>query len=309
LPNGSIPAQSDTWEEFEPKVSLTWGATEDLTIFGSWGVGFKSGGFNNQGSQATVDLFINDLIASQTGSTQARVGIQDRYEKETSSAFELGFKSSLADGRVQLEAAVFDNTVDDMQFFEFLVGPFGLLRIVENIDEVELQGFEIGMQAKVTDNFTLGLAYAATDSEITANTVRADTVGNDAPYTPDFTANVNLELDLPLSGDRNFVAGAYWSFVGDTWFHVVQAQQRTTLFDVFFPGLGTADYSLTKRDAYDTLNLRLGIEADNWSVTVFGNNITDEEYLEEVIPAPEFGGSFIHPGTQARYGVEASYRF
>ena len=308
-PDGSIPPQSDTWEEFEPKVSVTWDATDDLTIFGSWGVGFKSGGFNNQGAQATVDLFINNLIAFVTGSTQPPVGIRDRYEKETSSALELGFKSTLADGRVQLEAAVFDNTVDDMQFFEFLVGPFGLLRIVENIDEVELSGFEIGVQARLTDNGQLGLGYAATDSEINANTPRPDTVGNDAPYTPEFTANVNLELDVPMAGDRSFVAGAYWSFVGDTWFHVIQAQQRVTLFDVFFPGLGTADYSLTKRSSYDTLNLRLGVEAENWSVTLFGNNVTDEEYLEEVIPAPEFGGSFIHPGSLARWGVEASYRF
>ena len=120
---------------------MTWDASDDLTIFGSWGVGFKSGGFNNQGAQATVDLFINDLIQFVAGSNQPRVGIRDRYEKETSSAFELGFKSTLADGRVQLEAAVFDNTVDDMQFFEFLVGPFGLLRIVENIDEGGAAGF------------------------------------------------------------------------------------------------------------------------------------------------------------------------
>ena len=39
------------------------------------------------------------------------------------------------------------------------------------------------------------------------------------------------------------------------------------------------------------------------------NNITDEAYLEEVITAPEFGGSFIHPGTLQRWGLEGTIRF
>ena len=40
-------------------------------------------------------------------------------------------------------------------------------------------------------------------------------------------------------------------------------------------------------------------------------NVTDEDYLEEVIPAPEFGGSFIHPGTsyERTAGVEVIYSF
>jgi iron complex outermembrane receptor protein len=42
---------------------------------------------------------------------------------------------------------------------------------------------------------------------------------------------------------------------------------------------------------------------------LFGTNITDEDYLEEVIPAPEFGGSFIHVGTKDRWGLEFTYRF
>ena len=39
------------------------------------------------------------------------------------------------------------------------------------------------------------------------------------------------------------------------------------------------------------------------------NNAFDEQYLQEVIPAPEFGGSFIHPGTERRVGVEATLKF
>ena len=54
--------------------------------------------------------------------------------------------------------------------------------------------------------------------------------------------------------------------------------------------------------------MRIGLEADNWTVTAWGRNITDEEYLQEIIPAPEFGGSFNHPSGQRAYGVDFSYR-
>ena len=55
--------------------------------------------------------------------------------------------------------------------------------------------------------------------------------------------------------------------------------------------------------------LRIGFEADNWALTAWGRNITDERYLEEVIPAPEFGGSFLHQARGAAYGVDLKYSF
>ena len=109
----------------------------------------KSGGFNNQGSAATIDAFINCPLAigSFAGETLGgvtcglglitdenaglpEVNISDQFEKETSSAFELGVRSNFLDGRLDIEGAYYHTDVDDMQFFEFFVGTFGLLRVV-----------------------------------------------------------------------------------------------------------------------------------------------------------------------------------
>ena len=81
------------------------------------------------------------------------------------------------------------------------------------------------------------------------------------------------------------------------------------MFNAFFPGLGIGDYSLTRRDAYETVDLRVGLQDERWSVTLFAENLTDEKYLEENITAPEFGGSFIHPGSLRRAGIELGVRF
>jgi iron complex outermembrane receptor protein len=349
-PDGSIPSQSASFDELQPKVSLTWDITDSTTAYTSWGVGFKSGGFNNSGSQATIDTFFNCALGIGSffgqpfggnpscgdyvfppafgippftidNSQFNEVIISDRFEKETSSAFEVGIRSRVLDGRLRLEAAYYHTDVDDMQFFEFFVGSFGLLRVVGNVDEVTIDGFEVSADWQVADWLSLYVGGNWLDSEIDKNTSRPDTVGNESPYTAEYTANAGGRVVFPIGGGgMDFFASVDWSFVGDTWFHIVQANQRPTVFgpvaaitlglpgDVA-AGLSVASWDRAQRGSYNTGNVRIGLETDRWTITAFANNVTDEEYLEEVITAPEFGGSFIHPGTLQRLGVEGTIRF
>lgn len=322
-PNGVIPDQEETFKQVQPKLSLTWDALDNTTLFGSWGVGFKAGGFNNSGSAATVNIFNNNLISTVTGTDfAAQIGsdlpiINDDYDKETSSAFEAGFKTSVLDGRVKLTGAAYYTDVTDMQFFEFFVGGFGLLRVVSNIDEVEIFGAEFGAEAAVTDNINLYLGANVTDSEIKENSSRPDTVGNKSPYTPDYTVNFGGDITLPITENLEFLVRADAQLIGPTWFHTVQGGDTATIFNPLFElgfgagagGLGTGNFVNSQRDEYLTLDMRAGIQTESWSLMAFAQNLTDESILEEVIPAPEFGGSFLAPGAQRRFGVEAAYRF
>jgi iron complex outermembrane receptor protein len=74
-------------------------------------------------------------------------------------------------------------------------------------------------------------------------------------------------------------------------------------------GFGTSEYSRTERDDYFTVNLRAGISGEQWSIVAWSQNATDEDYLEEVIPAPEFGGSFNHPNPGRISGVDFTWNF
>lgn len=302
-PSGVIPDRQRDFSQVQPKVSLTWEASDVLTLYANAGIGFKSGGFNNSGSAATVDLFINSI----TGNT---VSISDEFEKEVSEAIELGFKSNLAGGRLQLEGAIYNTDVEDMQFFEFFVGGFGLLRVVNSIDEVNIRGFELAATGRVTDWLRLIGGYSRVDSEIDRNDSRPTTVGNSSPYTPDYTATVGAELEFPMANGWQWQAGAYWNLVGPTWFHTIQNDTNQTLFAALFgPQLGLADYSRMQRDDYQTIDARFALVGGHWSVALIGKNVTDEKWLQEVIVAPEFGGSFIHPGSERRWGAEVGYRF
>ncbi len=64
-----------------------------------------------------------------------------------------------------------------------------------------------------------------------------------------------------------------------------------------------------KRDPYSAINLRLTLQGEAWGVTAWGRNVADEDYLAEIIPAPEFGGSFIHDAPGDSYGLDVTFRF
>jgi iron complex outermembrane receptor protein len=308
---GPLQEKSDRWSQVQPKVTLSYRPNPATNIYANWGIGFKSGGFNNQGSAAIVRQNFVDFIGAQ-------VSIRDDYDKETSNAVEAGVKGSLLGGRVSYDVAGYFTNVTDMQFFEFFVGGFGLLRVVSNIDKVRLYGGEVNLSAQVRDGWTVFGSANVTESEIRANSSRPDTVGNKSPYTADYTVNLGTQLRQPL-GTRG-LAGLLrfdWRLTGPTWFHTVQDQEKPTLFSGLLPGsalglpafVGNANYSIARRDAFGIIALRAGIETDRWSLVGFAENLTDRRFVAEVIPAIEFGGSFISPGARRLVGVEGSLRF
>ncbi len=308
FPNG-IPDRKASFSEWQPKISWRWAATDNANIYASWGRGFRSGGFNSIGSQATIDFWYNAGFGGPGELVDSNLTINDEYDKEVTDSWEIGAKTMWADNSFRLNGAFFSTTIDDNQFFEFFAGPFGLMRVVTTIDKVKISGFEADFDWAVTENFRLYGGLGLLDSEIKENINRPLSVGNDVPQSPDETYNLGGQLDLPISDNWHMMARLDWQYVGKMWFHTLQGEAVPTIWQVFFgPGL-TSDMSKAQRDAYSTVNARLSFGNDNWIFTLWGRNLTDEDYLQEVIPAPEFGGSFIHPSSLRAYGLEATYQF
>jgi iron complex outermembrane recepter protein len=309
--SGSIADKSASFKQVQPKVTLSYTPNGSTNIYANWGIGFKSGGFNNTGSSALVNANFN-IPAIGAGVT-----INDQFRKERSSAFEAGIKGSLFDNRVTFDVAGYYTRITDMQFFEFFVGSFGLLRVVSNIDKVEVKGVELNTTARIVDGWKIFGSVNLTDSEIKKNTSRPYTVGNKSPYTADYTINLGSQIDAPLNDGIDLVMRADYRITGPTWFHTVQDQTRATIFSQLLPisalalpgFVGNANYSVAKRNAFGVLNLRFGLEGENWNLTAFADNMLDRKYINEAIPAIEFGGSFISPGARRLIGIEAGYRF
>lgn len=315
-PNG-IPDRSRSFSQFQPKVTLSYELSDNVNSYASYGVGFRSGGFNSIGTQATLDFWFN---ASGTGTpgdaVDAQLLVSDEYDKEVTTNLELGLKSKFMDNKVTLNGAVFRTIVEDNQFFEFFAGPFGLLRAVTTIDELEIQGFEIDAAVQVTDTFKVFAGLGLLDSEIKENRNRPVTVGNKAPQSPDTTYTLGFSYEQPVSEDYWVTTRVDYQYTGETFFHTLQGEETPTIWDFFGtlgggvpPGPHSQNFTNATRDSFSTLNARIALEAEAWTLAIYGKNITDEQYLQEVIPAPEFGGSFIHPSALAEYGVEFTYSF
>ena len=288
-PNG-IPSQSKTFQAPEPRLSLRWSPRADLSLYATFAVGFKSGGFNPSGTQATVSN-----IAAETGSN-VRVG--DSYGKETSDAFEVGIKGSLLERRVSYQAAAYYTQVHEMQFNEFFSSGQGLLRVDSNINRVDLQGGEAAVQARALSWLDVVGGGDLTGSEILRNDSRPDTVGNKSPYTPSYTANVGFYAHEKLTERLTLLGRWDTNFTGPTWFHTVQRQSEPTIF-------GTSGYyGGAERQAFSTTNVRAGIAGPHFELIGFISNIFNRRYLAEVIPAPEFGGSFASQGPARLFGAE-----
>lgn len=310
-----IPNQSETFKQLQPKISLRYEITPDVNFYANWGIGFKSGGFNNQGSSAVIGAYYGNGVTP--GTIDAGVTINDVFRKEKSSAFEAGIKGELMDGRINFDLAGYYTQIDDMQFFEFFVGAFGLLRVVSNIDKVEVYGAELNLNVELMDGWNIFGAFNVTESEIKENASRPYTVGNKSPLTADYTINLGTQIEQPVTDTIDFVARADYRITGPTWFHTVQDDTVPTVFSGLLPisslmapsFVGDADYSITQRDTFGILNVRIGLDTDSWSITGFVENLTNEKYLNEVITAAEFGGSFISPGGRRRFGVELGYKF
>ena len=323
----SIPGRSKTFSQLQPKLSVNWKASDGIALFASYGVGFRSGGFNSSGSNATIEQNFGGLCTGPTqwdkigistfltvpecnanGSDRSLSNVRDDYEKEVSKAFEAGFKSTLLDGSLAINGAVYQTKIDDLQFFNFFAGPFGLLRVVTNAEEAEVKGIELDARWRLTDVITVFAGYGTADSEIKRYDGRPYTAGNKIPYAPEYTGNAGIDLKIPLGGsDWTMNARVNGTFIGETWFSTVQGNLVPNLFTYF--GFGQGEFAKQKRDALSTVDARVGFSNGTWGVTAWGRNITDENYLAEVIPAPEFGGSFIHDAPGSSWGVDFSYSF
>jgi iron complex outermembrane receptor protein len=245
-------------------------------VYASYGVGFRSGDFNSLGSEAVTEFWFNSGNPFGLGSVGAGLDVNDEYDKEVSQAFEIGLKGAYLDGRLKLNGAVFQTKVDDNQFFEFFAGPFGLLRVVTTIDELELRGAEMDFDFLITDGLSLYGGVGVTDGEIKENRNRPTTEGNEAPLAPEYTLNLGTQWQRPLGGALDLVIRVDYQRIGETWFHTVQDNQQPAIWTALLGFPVASDTSQTRRDPYDTLDLRVSLHGKQWTVTAWGRNVADD---------------------------------
>ena len=234
--------------------------------------------------------------------TASLTGVSDDYEKEVSKAFEAGFKAKLLDRRSSINGAIYHTEVDDMQYFNFFAGPFGLLRVVTNLDEVTIQGAEFDFRWLATDHVTILRRlrlHRRRDRPLRRPAVHR---GQRMPYVPEYTGNLGVELRFrwAAAGSSSSRASTAASSArpGST-------RCRTNSCRTCSPASASARASSRSRIATPTRSptCASALEGERWGVTAWGRNITDEDYLQEVISGAGIR-RLVHPrfaGRQLRH--------
>lgn len=250
---------SETFRNFSPKVSLVYLASDDMTLYANYGKGYKSGGFNPLGSRAA-------LVAAGAGAgvPESDIYVQDQFDEEVSDSFELGLKGKFFDKRLSVNLGVFHTVVEGAQQFEFF--PSAGLQTVTSIDEVELRGFDVDFTALLPNEWDLFGGFGYTDGEITEFVPNPEFEGNVAPGSVKTTATVGLSKAIQLDRGLSLTPRLEMTRYGSIWWDV-------------------ANTDGTERDPVTLVDARLTLaDETRWEIALWGKNLTDEEYYQEVVP-------------------------
>ena len=259
----------ETFSEFQPKVTARYLVADTASVYGSWGRGFRSGQFNQNGVGAA---------AAAAGIN----GIQDVLDEEVTETFEVGFKSNWG-GLIDFNGALYSTDVENAPYFVF-IGAVGA-QVLVPIEEVSIKGGEVELNANVGDNLDVYMGVSVSDSEVEEYSVNAAAVGNDAPYVPSNTFNAGFQYRRPITDNIGLFLRADYENRGRQFWDPENS---------------------TARSAIELLGLRAGFEDNDgvWSLIGSIANATDEEYNSEWV-----AGGFAHSAAPRQYKVDLRYNF
>ena len=228
-----------------PFAKISKELNEQLTVSLSSSLSQKPGGFS---------AYVDEINGTST--------FPISFNEERIWANELMINLLPANQRMGASIAVFWNEIDDFQF-EKPSGSFDYF--VDNAEKVEVKGLELNFFTQMGDHWLLQGAYGITDGEIKKHTGSStsgshDFSGKDIPSTPEQT--LNLSVTNQFSDALSWTAGL--SHVGKI--HYLDQTATETI-----------------NDSYTLWNASIAYSSSDWEVSVFGTNLSDEEYYSSLV--------------------------
>ena len=277
----------DDWNDVSLRVGLQHDLSEQATLYAQFSQGFRSGGFDSS-------------------------SCDDDFNQENVDAFELGFKTTLADGRIALRSSAFFYDYEDLQLAQIV----GLTLNVDNAAKSEVWGIELETEFYVTDRLQIAVNYSHLDAtyddyedcdtllfpgNCAAPVVAAglavfeDVSGNPLRRAPDNSIGVTADYVLPLNNGGEFGITAQYTWTDDIQYRTFDRkedeQESHSIANLFLTFIPSGDSQLKLRG--------------------FVKNLTDEEYITGIIGVgntsfSRLTNNWAPPRT---WGVEAVWEF
>ncbi|GAA5315550.1 MAG: TonB-dependent receptor [Candidatus Pelagadaptatus aseana] len=277
ITQADLPVERFVNREWSGKLGIDHTTDNGTLVYANYSKGFRGGSFN---SQAFADP--NNVTA---------------VDPENVDAYEIGFKSELFDGSMQLNGAAFYYDYTDQQVLD--VDAASLTQTLINIDESTIQGIELEMIARPSEALMLRAGLGWIDSEVSKGYLdrlavtepeSADLKGNELPAAPELNLNLSADYTINLDDLGSLVLHLDTNWSDDHSHNITNT-------------VGQDDYWLT--------NGRVSFEAadDSYTVAFWVKNIEDKVYKTYSIDLQALGFDYNHLGAPRTMGIEATFRF
>ncbi len=300
---GNQTTDEQSTKAFTPRITLRYTPTEDLMFYMLAAKGNKPADFN-------VECFRSDVLPEGTQECRDNGELQ-RVKEEEQWTYELGTKTSWLDRRVTANLSAFyidwSNqaifSVDSIQNTASGQPLFATFR--RNAGKSRIYGLEWESNFVVTDNFFLIANYGFQDGEFTEGEdgLLGKTTGN-----PDISGKT-----IPNAPRHSVVfGGVVTAAVSPT----LEAFLRSDY--VYESERFTQAANFNKLGSRTLLNMRLGVEGENWTLTGYVNNLLDDATPLAALNFVDFNRSWpngengelwsLNPQRGRHFGIEFQYR-
>lgn len=259
------------------KLGASWRSQGGLLLYGNVNQGYKAGG------HPTTTVATN---------LQFKPVTQERVR-----AYELGFKAPIANGRVQLNGALFRNDYVNKQVRTNVPNvAFRTVSAIVNVPKSRIDGAEIELIARPLDGLNLSFAGTYLKTKVINFAgldifgVQRNFAGSKLPFASPWQASTTIDYKWELS--RGLIIGVG----GDATYH-----SRTNA--------NFGETPITTIKPYLLLGAHVGVGSDDdrWKITIFGENITNTYYYNAVNLQPD--ALVRYTGRPATYGVKLALKY
>jgi len=272
------------------RVALEYHLADTGMVYASASRGYRANGIN-AGILASMETIDDPDIIADLESLQ-------QFDEEYLVNYETGFKGNLLAGRLQTRLALFYMDRKDQQVKGSLViprpdGSTAFLDYTSNAAQGNNYGSELELNWLATGQLMLfaNLGLLQTEYENYTDAEGNDLSGRDQAQAPRY--------QYALGGHYDIGSGFYLR---------MDVEGKDSYY--------FSDRHAVKSPSYNLLNLRLGYAHENWSVALWGRNVTDENYYVRGFgtfgndPRKEYAVEpYYQYGEPRVLGVSASYDF
>ncbi len=233
----------DTLSEdgFSGRIGLNYHLSADTLLYTSVSTGLRAGGFS--------------------ASYNSKPAAFEPVKQEKNTSIEAGFKTTLLDGRARLNGAIFKYTIEGFQAQVFETLATG--SVILNAGDVDGIGAEFDFTYAVTEDFEVIASLGLLDTEMDSD--KSTIVGGQT---------VSLDgVSLPSAPELSY------SLIGRYYVGNVSLQLDYSWQDKHFLQVENDPYS--ESPAYGIANASIDWTSEDgvWGVSLFAQNIADEEYF------------------------------